>query len=209
MTQHLLLGMYAPLLLVLGAPVTLLLRTLPAARARTLTRLLHTRPVRVLTHPVPALLLSTGSLAALYFTSLYDALARRPDLHGLTHAHFVLSGCLFAHAIAGPDPAPSRPGVPARIAVVGVAVAAHATLSQLMYGGYLVDVHAPLEQVRGGAEIMYYGGDLAELLLAAALVATWRPARSPGARSRPGSATAGGTGGHGERGAREPVRHGG
>lgn len=34
MIQHLLIGMYAPLALVLAAPVTLLLRTLPAARAR-------------------------------------------------------------------------------------------------------------------------------------------------------------------------------
>ncbi len=58
-----------------------------------------------------------------------------------------------------------------------MAVAAHATISQLMYGGFLIGVHAPIAQVRGGAELMYYGGDIAELLLAAALVATWRPAR--------------------------------
>lgn len=44
-----------------------------------------------------------------------------------------------------------------------------------MYGGFWIDIHAPIYQVQGGAEIMYYGGDIAELLLAAALVATWRP----------------------------------
>lgn len=44
-----------------------------------------------------------------------------------------------------------------------------------MYAGFRVYIHAPVDQVQGGAEIMYYGGDLAELLLAAALVATWRP----------------------------------
>lgn len=60
---------------------------------------------------------------------------------------------------------------------LGVAIATHATISQLMYAGFLIDVHAPISQVRGGAEIMYYGGDIAELLLAAALVATWRPLR--------------------------------
>ncbi|MFD6425646.1 cytochrome c oxidase assembly protein [Streptomyces sp. NPDC060198] len=184
MAQHLLLGMYAPLLLVLGAPVTLLLRTLPARRARSLTRLLHTRPLRAAAHPVPALLLSTGSLAVVYGTPLYDATTARPVLHWLLHAHFLLSGCLFAHAVAGPDPAPSRPTVPARLLVLGVAVAAHAAVSQLMYGGFLIDVHAPVDHVRGGAEIMYYGGDIAELLLAGALVATWRPAR----RHRPGIA---------------------
>ncbi|RPK89796.1 MULTISPECIES: cytochrome c oxidase assembly protein [Streptomyces] len=177
MTQHMLIGMYAPLGLVLGAPVTLLLRTLPVPRARRLTGLLHSRPVRAVAHPVPALVLSTGTLAVLYFTPLFDATMDRPFLHWFMHAHFLLSGCLFAWVIAGPDPAPSRPGVPARLVVLGVAVAAHATISQLMYGGFLIDVHAPIAQVRGGAEIMYYGGDIAELLLAAALVASWRPGR--------------------------------
>ena len=50
-----------------------------------------------------------------------------------------------------------------------------------MYGGFWIDIHAPITQVQGGAGIMYYGGDIAELLLAAALVATWRPE----GRSRP------------------------
>ncbi|GAA1434902.1 hypothetical protein GCM10009601_60090 [Streptomyces thermospinosisporus] len=179
MVQHLLVGMYAPLLLVLGAPVTLLLRTLPAASARRLTAVLHSRPARLLTHPAVALLLSTGSLALLYFTPLHNAAAAHPAGTWLILVHFLLSGCLFAHAIAGPDPAPARPGVPARLVFLGLAIASHAVMSQLMYGGYRVQVHAPAAEVRGGAEIMYYGGDIAELLLAAALVTTWRPVRRP------------------------------
>lgn len=177
MLQHMLLGMYAPLALVLGAPITVLLRALPARQARDLTGVLRSRPMGVLAHPVTALALSTGSLAVLYFTPLYDATSTRPVLHWLLHAHFVLSGCLFAWVIAGPDPAPTRPGVKARLLVLGAAIALHAVIAQLMYGGFLIDVHAPIAQVRGAAEIMYYGGDIAELLLAAALVATWRPTR--------------------------------
>ncbi|WP_019630068.1 cytochrome c oxidase assembly protein [Actinomadura atramentaria] len=183
MLQHLLLGMYAPLALVLGAPVTLALRALPPARARRLVAVLRSRPARAFANPPVALLLSTGSLAVVYFTPLYNATAERPALHLLLHVHFVLSGCLFAWVVAGPDPAPARPGVPARLVVVGVAVAAHGVVAQLMYGGVFVDVHAPVDQVRGGAEIMYYGGDVAELLLAAALVATWRPVRRAAARA--------------------------
>jgi putative membrane protein len=187
MLQHLLLGMYAPLALVLGAPITRLLRALPVQRARTLTGVMRSRPMGVLAHPISALTLSTGSLAVLYFTPLYDATTTRPALHWLLHAHFVLSGCLFAWVIAGPDPAPSRPAVKARLVVLGAAIALHAVIAQLMYGGFLIDVHAPIAEVRGGAEIMYYGGDIAELLLAAALVATWHPdrrTRPPAARSR-------------------------
>ncbi|MGW7434019.1 cytochrome c oxidase assembly protein [Streptomyces sp. NPDC054861] len=181
MLQHLLIGMYAPLGLVLGAPVTLLLRNLPPGQGRRLTRLLRSRPAHVPAHPVTALVLSVGTLTLLYFTPLYNALSADPGLHWLLHAHFLLTGCLFAYVIAGPDPAPARPGVRARLVVLGVAIAAHAVISQLMYGGFGIDIHAPVEQVRSGAEIMYYGGDIAELLLAVALVATWRPRRTAGA----------------------------
>ncbi|MFF5638810.1 cytochrome c oxidase assembly protein [Streptomyces sp. NPDC012825] len=183
MVQHMLIGMYAPLALVLAAPVTLLLRALPAARGRQVTGVLHSPPARVLTHPAVALALSTGSLAVLYFTPLHNAIAATPAAHWPLHVHFLLSGYLFAHVIAGPDPAPSRPGVRVRLVYLGLAITAHAVVSQLMYGGFWIDVRAPVPQVRAGAEIMYYGGDIAELLLAAALVTTWRPEpRRPAAR---------------------------
>ncbi|MGW8376636.1 cytochrome c oxidase assembly protein [Streptomyces sp. ODS28] len=194
MLQHLLIGMYAPLALVLGAPVTLLLRALPAPRARRLTGVLRGRVLRVPAHPVTALVLSVGTLPVLYFTPLYGVVAGHhaaPWAHWLLHAHFLLSGCLFAWAVAGPDPAPARPGVRARLVVLGVAVAGHAVVSQLMYAG-LSAVQAPEAQVRGGAALMYYGGDIAELLLAAALVATWRPVRvmrQAGAGAEAGAAT--------------------
>ncbi|WP_422737400.1 cytochrome c oxidase assembly protein [Micromonospora sp. WMMD729] len=185
MTQHLLVGMYAPLALVLAAPVTLLLRALSAPRARRLTVLLHTAAARVLTHPAVAFLVSTASLAVLYFTPLYQLATGNTAGHWVLHAHFLLSGCLFAYVIAGPDPAPRRPGVRARLVYLGLAIATHAVISQLMYGGFWVDIHAPIPQVQGGAQLMYYGGDIAELLLAAALVATWRPER----RERSGDTT--------------------
>ncbi|MFF8832497.1 cytochrome c oxidase assembly protein [Streptomyces sp. NPDC015131] len=184
MAQHLLIGMYAPLALVLSAPVTLLLRTLPAPRARRLSAALHSPPARVVGHPAVALTLSAGGLAVLYFTPLYAATVHAPAAHWLLHAHFLLSGCLFAHVIAGPDPAPHRPSVPARLVCLGVAIAAHAVISQLMYGGFWVRVPAPAAQVQGAAELMYYGGDIAELLLAAALITTWRPAPRPHPRAR-------------------------
>ncbi|MFI9245287.1 cytochrome c oxidase assembly protein [Streptomyces sp. NPDC053086] len=188
MAQHMLIGMYAPLALVLGAPVTLLLRALPVRRARRLTAVLHSGPARLLAHPAIALLLSAGSLPVLYFTPLYGTAVDRPAGHWLLHVHFLLSGCLFTHSVAGPDPAPGRPGVRARLACLGCAIAVHAVTAQLMYGGFWVDVHAPVAEVQGGAEIMYYGGDIAELLLAAALVATWRPARRamPAPAAQPG-----------------------
>ncbi len=168
--QHLLVAMVAPLGLVLGAPVTLLLRTLPVTTARRLTRLLRGRPARTLAHPVVALLLTTGGLLALYLTPLYTRMLSDPLLHQAVTIHFVLSGCLFAWVVAGADPAPHRPSVAARLVLLGVAIAAHATLSQLLYAGALVQVPATAADRQAGATLMYYGGDLAELLLAFAVV---------------------------------------
>lgn len=34
-----------------------------------------------------------------------------------------------------------------------------------MYGGLWIEIQAPIAQVQGGAEIMYYGGDIAAGLL--------------------------------------------
>ena len=57
MVQHMILSMLSPILLLLGAPVTLALRALPTAgRGRTgprelLVKLLHSRYLRVVTHP--------------------------------------------------------------------------------------------------------------------------------------------------------------
>ncbi|MER7982852.1 cytochrome c oxidase assembly protein [Streptomyces sp. NPDC095817] len=183
MAQHLLIGMYAPLALVLAAPVTLALRTLPPSRGRQLSTLLRSRTSRFLGHPLVALLLTVGSLVLLYFTPLYGVFMTHPTAHFLLHAHFLASGCLFAHVIAGKDPAPQRLEVRARLVCLGFAIAGHAVISQLIYGGFWTDIPAPVVQVQGGAEIMYYGGDIAELLLAAALVASWRPAPRPRRRS--------------------------
>lgn len=188
MLQHLLVGMVAPLGLVLGAPITLVLRSVPRPLGRRLGRLLHHRALRPVAHPVTALVLSVGGFAALYVTPLYTVTADRPALHTLMTVHFLLAGCLFAWVIAGPDPAPRRPSVPARLVVLGIAVAAHAILSQLLYAGVMAPTEIPTPQRQGGATLMYYGGDITELLVAAALVATWRPTRvrarpSPGPRS--------------------------
>jgi putative membrane protein len=175
MLQHLLIGMLAPIALVLSAPVTLLLKSLPTHAARKLIRLFHLRPVRVLCNPAVALFLNIGGMAALYFTPLYALAAREPVLHHWMHLHFLFAGYLFAWVIAGTDPAPARPSVPVRLFVLGVAIAFHASLSQLLYAGVFVNLPIGEAERQGAAELMYYGGDIAELLLAFALVSTWRP----------------------------------
>jgi len=184
MHQHLLLGMYAPLLLVLGAPMTLLLRSVPPRYGQVIGHILRSRPAHLLAHPVIALTLIVGGLVVLYFTPLYAAASSDPTLHTLIHLHFLLSGYLFAWVIAGPDPAPRRPTVYARLVLLGIAIAAHAAISQLMYAGLFIQVSATPDELRGAGSLMYYGGDIAELLLALALLTTWRPTRTIEKRQR-------------------------
>lgn len=177
MYQHLLIGMYAPLGLALGAPVTMVLRSVPSRLGKVIGKLLRWPPTIVLTHPATALVLNLGGLYLLYFTPLYNATTDNPALHHLVHVHFFVAGYLFAYSIAGPDPAPHRPSVRSRLVLLGVAIFGHAVLSQLLYAGLFVQVPVPVDQLRGAADLMYYGGDIAELLLALAMVTTWRPHR--------------------------------
>ena len=80
MAQHMLLGMLVPILLVLGAPVTLGLRTLPTGGRNGppgprewLLAAVHSPVARVLSHPLVTLPLFVGSYYALYFSGLFDA----------------------------------------------------------------------------------------------------------------------------------------
>lgn len=174
MVQHLLLGMFAPLGLVLGAPGTLLLRSITVAAARGIVVFLGIWPIRLLIHPVTAALLDIGGMYVLYLTPLYALSLNDPAVHVLLHAHFVISGYLFTWSIAGPDPAPHRPGMLMRLVVLFLATAAHAGLGKIMYGyGYPRGTAADLSEIQTAAQWMYYGGDLAELLLMIAFFATW------------------------------------
>ncbi|QKV91179.1 cytochrome c oxidase assembly protein [Streptomyces sp. NA02950] len=116
MVQHMIISMVSPILLLLGAPVTLALRALPAAgRGRKgprelLVTLLHSRYMRVITHPVFTIPLFIASLYALYFTPLFDFLMESKAGHLAMMAHFLAVGLVFFWPIMGVDPGPHRPG---------------------------------------------------------------------------------------------------
>lgn len=174
MLQHLLLGMFAPLLLVMAAPVTLMLCSASSATAHRLVRVLHSRPVQVLSHPVTALVLNIGGMVLLYTTPLFALSRTSTWLHVLVHYHFIAAGYLFAWAIAGPDPAHNRPSLRYRAVVLFVGIAVHSTLGKLMYvHGWPQGTGASRAELEAAAQWMYYGGDLAEMLLIAALGAAW------------------------------------
>jgi putative membrane protein len=181
MAAHLLLGMLAPLLLVLAAPGTLALRSLAVVPARRLSGVLRSGPVRVLTHPVPAALLDVGGLWLLYASPLYGAMHGNPVLLAAVHAHVFAAGYLFTVSIAGPDPAPHRPSYGMRAGVLVSAIAAHAVLAKYLYAHPPAGVSAA--EAAAGSQLMYYGGDVVELALIVALGAAWFRSTKP--RPRP------------------------
>ena len=116
MVQHMVISMLSPIFILLGAPVTLALRALPpAGRGRKgprewLLALLHSRYMRIVTHPAFTIPLFIASLYALYFTPLFDFLMGSKTGHIAMMVHFLAVGVVFFWPIIGVDPGPHRPG---------------------------------------------------------------------------------------------------
>ncbi|PWI42713.1 cytochrome c oxidase assembly protein [Streptomyces sp. ICBB 8177] len=132
MVQHMIISMLSPILLLMGAPVTLTLRALPTAgRGRKgprelLVMLLHSRYLRVITHPAFTIPLFIASLYGLYFTPLFDVLMRSRAGHIAMMVHFLAVGLIFFWPIMGVDPGPHRPGHVMRILELFMGMPFHA-----------------------------------------------------------------------------------
>ena len=189
MIAHMVLGMIAPIGLVLGAPITLALRTLPQSRdgkergvrAFALT-LLHSKYSVILTNPITALALFDGSLFVLYFTDLFGFLMQNHAGHILMNIHFILVGFLFFNVIIGIDPSPRKYPHIIRIVILFGAMSLHAFFSialmsttTLIDGGYYGSLRTPWvsdllgDQNSGGS----VGWAMGEVPIILALIATF------------------------------------
>ncbi|OBB78879.1 copper resistance protein CopD [Mycobacterium colombiense] len=141
MVVHMCLSMLIPILLVLGAPVTLALRALPAAgrddppgMREWLLAALHSRVSRFLTNPVVATVLFVAGFYGLYLSNLFDTTASSHAGHLAMNLHFLLSGYLFYWVVIGVDPTP-RPIPPlAKVAVVFASLPLHAFFGVVLMG---------------------------------------------------------------------------
>ncbi|MDO8108026.1 cytochrome c oxidase assembly protein [Isoptericola sp. b441] len=206
MVQHMVLNMLTPVLLVLGAPITLLLRALPSAGAagrvrRGLLRLMHSRFLTALTHPMVTFVLFITSLYGLYFTPVFDWLMSTWWGHNLMLVHFLVVGFLYFWSLLGVDPNPrlSRRGprsLPSPMVSVmeigatapfhaffGVAVMMSTTLLVRFYAHPMPGwgVSALADQASGGG-IAWAFTEIPTLLVLGALLATWQ--RSDERRNR-------------------------
>ncbi|GLY68213.1 cytochrome c oxidase assembly protein [Amycolatopsis taiwanensis] len=180
--QTVVLLMVTPLLLALGAPLTLLLSTLPGAQR--LRAVGHGRVARALTFPLVVTVLLIVPPFLIYLTPLYELCLRNSAVDSLVR--LVLVGCGFVYfwTRLRVDPTPREDhhlvsfGISLTDVIVDAALGLVLWLGPLRAAGYY---HA-LGRTWGpdlrtdqiiGAGVLWIGGDLAGLPFVGALMRRW------------------------------------
>lgn len=109
MAQHLVLIQVAAPLLLLGRPVQVILRGLPARRTKAvlggvLRRRVSRWVLTALTHPAVAFVLFNASMVLWHLPSLYNAALENDLVHDLEHAFFFGTALIYWWAIIEPVP---------------------------------------------------------------------------------------------------------
>ena len=127
MIEHLLIGDVAALLLTLGLTGTVIA---PLLRHPVISRL------RVLSHPVVALVLWAVNFYAWHSPALYQAALRHDALHALEHATFLTFGMAVWMALLGPLPKPTWFGNGWRLGfIIAVRLCGTVLANIMIFGG--------------------------------------------------------------------------
>ncbi len=197
---HMLVGMVAPILMALGAPLTLAAATVRPASpgdlpgpAEWIEAVRDSRAIRILTQPLLCTAIFVAAPFLLYFTPAYDVTVRFHWAHLGMDLLFLVIGYLFAWMIIGSDPLPHpvpnlmRIGLllavmPADILFAAAIVASRRIIgdsraSANMYSAlelpWVGSLHA---DQRLGAYLALAISEAAVLVTLAVAVARWRPA---------------------------------
>jgi cytochrome c oxidase assembly factor CtaG/putative copper export protein len=192
MAAHMMLSMLVPVLLVLGGPVGLALRALPAAgrgeppgMREWILAALHSRLSKLLTNPVVATALFVAGFYGLYLGGLFDAAVGSHVGHLVMNLHFLLSGYLFYWVVIGVDPTP-RPIPPiAKVAVVFASLPLHAffaivlmSMDKVLGGSFYRSLHLSwhtdlLGDQRLGGGMAWAAGEIPLAVVMIALLMQW------------------------------------
>jgi putative copper resistance protein D len=185
MVQHMLLTLVAAPLLVLGAPVTLLLRVAsPETRRRWILPVLHSRILRVVSHPLAAWGAFTAVMWLTHVTPMFDAALESEPLHQLEHALYLGTALLFWWPVIGVDPSPRRMGYPGRMGYLFLQMPQSTFLAVLIYSAAtaLYPHYAttgrtwgpsPLVDQQAAGALMWVWGDLTFLVAMLIVLAAW------------------------------------
>jgi cytochrome c oxidase assembly factor CtaG/uncharacterized membrane protein len=191
MVDHMALTMVAPLFLVLGAPVTLALRALPArgdgsrGLREWLLVFVHSKFSQFVTHPIVAAGNFAGSIVLFYYSDAFGFAMREHVGHELMNLHFALTGYIFVLSMIGTDPLPLRAPYPMRLLLLLATMGFHAFFGVAMMGGtgllaadYFGNLgrawgqSALLDQQVGGA-VAWGIGEVPTLLVAIGVAVMW------------------------------------
>jgi putative copper resistance protein D len=191
MLGHMLLGMAIPVLLVLGAPITLALRTVrkrdDGSRGvrEWLLLVIHSRVAGVLTNPLVAAGLFALSLWAFYYSPIFRWATEDHVGHTWMVIHFLVTGFLFAQVLVGIDPIPKRPPYPLRLLLLLATMAMHAFFGLSLVTGealLLADWYGamgrtwglgPLADQQAGGGVAWSVGEIPTVVLAILVAVMW------------------------------------
>ena len=191
MVMHMIVAMVVPLLLVPAAPLTLALRALPSRHDRTwgarevILQVVHSRAMKVLANPVVAATLFFASLAAFYWSPLFEVALTTHSGHLLMLAHFFLTGYLFTWVLIGIDPGPPKWSPSMLLMILFATISFHAFFGVALTGtqfvlapGFFEQINLPwgpqllADQERAG-EIAWGFGEAPALILAVIVARQW------------------------------------
>jgi putative copper resistance protein D len=191
MIAHMALTMAIPVLLVPGAPVTLLMRAVQkrADSSRGVREwvlwAVHTKYAMFIAHPLFAAANFAASLVVFYFTPLFDWATREHIGHQWMIVHFLITGYLFVQSLIGIDPGPSRVSYPIRLVMLIGVMAFHAFFGLALMGGtglLLPDWFGamgrtwglpPLEDQQSGGAIAWGIGEIPTIILTIIVSVQW------------------------------------
>ncbi|UYN85058.1 MAG: bifunctional copper resistance protein CopD/cytochrome c oxidase assembly protein [Microcella sp.] len=200
MLGHMVLSMAIPVMLVLGAPVTLAARAIHGRKDGSrgprewILAIVHSRFAGIVGHPLVASIVFAVSLLVFYYSPLFSWAVTEHLGHQWMIVHFLLSGYLFVNALVGVDPAPYRPPYPIRLIILLATMAFHAFfgLSLLTGTGLLLPEwygamgrewgQTPIADQQTGGGIAWSVGEIPTLVLAMLVVWSW--SRADGRESK-------------------------
>ena len=191
MIGHMILAMLIPVLLVPGAPVTLIMRAVKKRQddSRGIREwvlwAVHTRYARFVANPIVAAVLFASSLVTFYYTPLFAWATNEHIGHEWMIVHFLITGYLFAQALIGIDPGPVRLPYAARLLLLIGTMAFHAFFGLSLMDGsglLLADWYGamgrtwgadPLSDQHTGGAIAWGIGEIPTALLTIIVSVQW------------------------------------
>ena len=175
MVQHLLLMNFSPILIALGAPVTLVLQASSRETQVRILGVLHHPVVEALTHPAVVATLAYGTMVVYLLTPLYRLSVEHPVLHDLTHLHFLFWGCLFWWLVVGLDPSRWRLSHPQKLVMLAAGIPVSAIVGVTLTGARssVAPLFHTVADTRAGGSILWVAGELTTLVALGIVVAQW------------------------------------